>query len=94
MPNFPRTRALMLWELSCVTRFRRVTSQTKPRAILARILMLPIVAVSVNQSLESLEQIAVQLQPRALQLHGDESPALVLRTGGPWLHGLESDCGR
>ncbi len=37
----------------------------------------PIVAVSVNQSLESLEQIAAQLQPLALQLHGDESPELV-----------------
>ena len=37
----------------------------------------PIVAVSVNQSLESLEQIAATLQPRALQLHGDESPDLV-----------------
>ena len=37
----------------------------------------PIVAVSVNQSLESLEEIARALQPRALQLHGDESPELV-----------------
>ena len=37
----------------------------------------PIVAVSVNQSLEILEQIAAQLQPLALQLHGDESPDLV-----------------
>lgn len=37
----------------------------------------PIVAVSVNQSLESLEEIAAALQPRALQLHGDESPDLV-----------------
>ena len=37
----------------------------------------PIVAVSVNQSLESLERIATQLKPLALQLHGDESPELV-----------------
>ncbi len=37
----------------------------------------PIVAVSVNQSLEALEQIAAELNPLALQLHGDESPALV-----------------
>ncbi len=39
--------------------------------------VVPIVAVSVNQSLESLEEIAAALQPLALQLHGDESPALV-----------------
>lgn len=37
----------------------------------------PVVAVSVNQSLQSLEQIAAELNPLALQLHGDESPALV-----------------
>ena len=37
----------------------------------------PIVAVSVNQSLEALEAIAAALSPLALQLHGDESPALV-----------------
>ena len=37
----------------------------------------PIVAVSVNQSLEALEAIAAQLHPLALQLHGDESPELV-----------------
>ena len=37
----------------------------------------PIVAVSVNQSLQSLEQIARDCNPLALQLHGDESPQLV-----------------
>ena len=37
----------------------------------------PVVAVSVNQSLEDLEQIAAELNPLALQLHGDESPELV-----------------
>ena len=37
----------------------------------------PIVAVSVNQSLEALERICAQLAPLALQLHGDESPDLV-----------------
>ena len=37
----------------------------------------PVVAVSVNQSLESLIQIAEELRPLALQLHGDESPELV-----------------
>ncbi len=46
------------------------------RAI-ARGVAASIVAVSVNQSLESLEAIAAQLHPLALQLHGDESPELV-----------------
>ncbi len=36
-----------------------------------------IVVVSVNQSLQALEQIARDLRPLALQLHGDESPQLV-----------------
>ena len=44
---------------------------------LAAAVAAPVVVVSVNQSLETLEQIATQLQPMALQLHGDESPALV-----------------
>ena len=48
----------------------------RARAIAAAV-DVPIVAVSVNQSLESLEAIARALQPRALQLHGDESPELV-----------------
>ena len=37
----------------------------------------PVVAVSVNQNLEALEEIAAQLKPLALQLHGDETPELV-----------------
>ena len=37
----------------------------------------PVVAVSVNQSLEALERIARDLKPLALQLHGDEAPELV-----------------
>ena len=37
----------------------------------------PIVAVTVNLQLSQLLQIAEVLQPRALQLHGDEAPALV-----------------
>ena len=37
----------------------------------------PVVAVSVNQNLEALEQIAADLNPLALQLHGDESPELI-----------------
>ena len=37
----------------------------------------PVVAVCVNQDLESLEQIAAELKPLALQLHGDETPQLV-----------------
>ena len=37
----------------------------------------PVVAVSVNQSLESWLQIADELNPLALQLHGDEAPELV-----------------
>lgn len=37
----------------------------------------PVVAVSVNQTLQALEQVAAQLNPLALQLHGDESPELV-----------------
>lgn len=37
----------------------------------------PVVAVSVNQTFESLEQIATELNPLGLQLHGDESPELV-----------------
>ena len=37
----------------------------------------PVVAVSVNQSLAQLEQIARDLKPLALQLHGDETPDLV-----------------
>lgn len=37
----------------------------------------PVVAVSVNQTLEELEQIALELNPLALQLHGDETPELV-----------------
>lgn len=36
-----------------------------------------IVALSVNQTLERLLEIADVLQPHALQLHGDESPQLV-----------------
>ena len=46
------------------------------RAIAACV-QVPVVAVSVNQSLESLEEIARALRPLALQLHGDESPDLV-----------------
>lgn len=46
------------------------------RAI-ARAVDVPIVAVSVNQGLEALEQIAAELEPLALQLHGDEAPDLV-----------------
>ncbi|PQV63232.1 phosphoribosylanthranilate isomerase [Abditibacterium utsteinense] len=38
---------------------------------------IPLVALSVNQDLETLLQVAAELSPRALQLHGDESPALV-----------------
>ena len=38
---------------------------------------IPLVALSVNQPLAHLLQIAEQLNPRALQLHGDESPALI-----------------
>ncbi len=38
---------------------------------------IPIVALSVNRNLEQLVEIADVLQPRALQLHGDESPELV-----------------
>lgn len=37
----------------------------------------PIVALSVNQNLETLLAIANELQPYALQLHGDETPELV-----------------
>ncbi len=37
----------------------------------------PLVALSVNQNWASLLEIARELQPRALQLHGDESPELV-----------------
>lgn len=37
----------------------------------------PIVALSVNQSLETLLAVVEELQPHALQLHGDESPELV-----------------
>ena len=39
----------------------------------------PVVAVTVNLSFERLLQIHEQLQPAALQLHGDESPELVRR---------------
>jgi phosphoribosylanthranilate isomerase len=38
---------------------------------------LPIVAVTVNQSLEQLLRIQEVMAPHALQLHGDESPELV-----------------
>ncbi|HEX9996379.1 MAG TPA: phosphoribosylanthranilate isomerase [Abditibacterium sp.] len=37
----------------------------------------PFIALSVNQNLESLLEIAANLEPRALQLHGDETPELV-----------------
>ena len=37
----------------------------------------PVVALSVNRDLDSLLEIADKLQPRALQLHGDETPELV-----------------
>ncbi|HEX8834835.1 MAG TPA: phosphoribosylanthranilate isomerase [Abditibacteriaceae bacterium] len=40
-------------------------------------LELPVVAVTVNQTLDTLLRIARELQPAALQLHGDESPELV-----------------
>lgn len=38
---------------------------------------LPLVVLSVNQPLEILLELTRQLQPYALQLHGDESPELV-----------------
>ncbi len=38
---------------------------------------IPVVALSVNQNLETLLVIAEELRPHALQLHGDESPELV-----------------
>lgn len=38
---------------------------------------LPLVALSVNQDLETLLQINEELEPYALQLHGDESPQLI-----------------
>jgi phosphoribosylanthranilate isomerase len=37
----------------------------------------PLVLLSVNQSLETLLQLGADFQPRALQLHGDEKPELV-----------------
>lgn len=44
---------------------------------IARNAAVPIVALSVNQELETLLAIADELRPHALQLHGDEAPALV-----------------
>jgi phosphoribosylanthranilate isomerase len=38
---------------------------------------LPVIAVTVNQSLEQLLRIHKALSPHALQLHGDETPELV-----------------
>ena len=49
---------------------------SRARELKARV-SAPLVAVSVNQNLASLEQIADELAPLALQLHGDEAPALV-----------------
>lgn len=37
----------------------------------------PLVVLTVNQPLETLIELAEDFAPRALQLHGDESPALV-----------------
>lgn len=44
---------------------------------IANSIALSLVTISVNQTLSELLEIADQLNPRALQLHGDESPALV-----------------
>ncbi len=54
---------------------RHVSLETA-RAIAASV-AIGVVAVSVNQSLDSLLEIAEILKPHALQLHGDESSALV-----------------
>jgi phosphoribosylanthranilate isomerase len=37
----------------------------------------PLVVLSVNQTLEALLQLAADFKPRAMQLHGDESPEVV-----------------
>ena len=51
--------------------------ETEAARLIADGVAAPVVAVSVNQSLEALERIAGALNPLALQLHGDEAPELV-----------------